>query len=93
MSKPYSLRANEERKVKAEVDLTITELEGVSLYERFVSTDKRYSDYPYRRRVIGLRVHKGVPQALLTGFVTTWVKIDTWKRVPNGYSRFEKTAA
>lgn len=90
MLKPFKLYPNEERKVKAEVDLTITELEGVRIYERFDSTDKRYGTY--KRRVIGLRVHKGVPQALLTGYATTWVKIDTWKRVPNGYVRFEESA-
>lgn len=75
------------RKRDREADKSLTELHGVQLGMVWEITDKRYEDYGYRiaREVIGLRVKDGKPAALLTGFVTTWIKIDEYKGIVNGY--------
>lgn len=78
------------RKRDREADKTLTELHGVRVGQVYVITDSRYvnNGYAIEREVIGLRnPDGGKPAALLTGFVATWVKIDTYKGTVNGYKR------
>lgn len=76
------------RKRDREADTSLTELHGVEIDTVWVHAASARKGYTAIMRLcIGLREKDGVPQALLTGFVTTWVKIDAYKRTVNTYDR------